>query len=99
MNEGSRLTISTSQDDDWVRVNVHDTGCGISPENMDKIFTPFFTTKDEVKGVGLGLAVSYGIVERHGGGVEVGSEPGQGGGFSGRGPGAPKKKKQQKTKN
>ena len=82
MNEGSRLTISTSQDDDWVRVNVHDTGCGISPENMDKIFTPFFTTKDEVKGVGLGLAVSYGIVERHGGRIDVQSEVGEGSTFT-----------------
>jgi two-component system NtrC family sensor kinase len=49
---------------------------------MDKLFTPFFTTKDEVKGVGLGLAVSYGIIERHGGRIEVQSEEGKGSTFT-----------------
>ncbi len=58
----------------WVALGVTDTGCGIPPENMDKLFTPFFTTKDEVRGVGLGLSVSYGIIERHGGRIEVQSE-------------------------
>ena len=82
MNEGCKLTIRTSQDGDWVRVSVHDTGCGIPPENMDKLFTPFFTTRDEVKGVGLGLAISYGIVERHGGRIEVQSEVGKGSTFT-----------------
>jgi len=82
MNEGSKLTLRTLKDGDWVRVSVHDTGCGIPPENMDKLFTPFFTTKDEVKGVGLGLAVSYGIVERHGGRIEVQSEVGKGSTFT-----------------
>ncbi len=74
MKEGYRLDIRTAEEDDWVKISVHDTGCGIPSENMDKLFTPFFTTKDEVKGVGLGLAVSYGIVERHGGRIEVESE-------------------------
>ncbi|GAJ08285.1 unnamed protein product, partial [marine sediment metagenome] len=45
---------------------VLDTGCGISLENMDKLFTPFFTTKGKEKGVGLGLAVVYGIIQRPG---------------------------------
>jgi two-component system NtrC family sensor kinase len=49
---------------------------------MDKLFTPFFTTKDEVKGVGLGLAVSYGIIERHGGRIEVQSEVNKGSTFT-----------------
>ncbi|OGO02013.1 MAG: hypothetical protein A2Y90_05865 [Chloroflexi bacterium RBG_13_52_12] len=82
MKEGGKLTIGVTQDEDWVRVNFRDTGCGIPPENMDKIFTPFFTTKDEVKGVGLGLAISYGIVERHGGRIDVQSEVGTGSTFT-----------------
>jgi signal transduction histidine kinase len=82
MNEGGRLTIRASGEDGWVRIAVQDTGTGITPENMKKLFTPFFTTKDEVKGVGLGLAVSYGIVERHGGRIEVKSEVGRGSTFT-----------------
>ncbi|OGO18002.1 MAG: hypothetical protein A2Z15_08225 [Chloroflexi bacterium RBG_16_50_11] len=78
MSEGGKLTISLSQDNDWVRVSVRDTGYGITSENMEKLFTPFFTTKEEVKGVGLGLAISYGIVERHRGKIEVQSEVGKG---------------------
>jgi len=79
MPDGGRLTIRTSADEDGqVSVSVEDTGCGIAPENIDKLFTPFFTTKEEVKGVGLGLAVSHGIVERHGGKIEVQSEVGKG---------------------
>jgi signal transduction histidine kinase len=83
MEEGCRLTIdASSSDKDWVRIGFHDTGCGISKENMEKLFTPFFTTKDEVKGVGLGLAVSHGIIERHGGTIEVESEVGKGSTFT-----------------
>jgi signal transduction histidine kinase len=52
-------------------MEVQDTGRGISPENMSKLFTPFFTTKKEVKVVGLGLAVSYGIIQLHHGKIEV----------------------------
>jgi signal transduction histidine kinase len=82
MQEGCQVTIGTSGDNGWVRIRVSDTGCGITPENMEKLFTPFFTTKEEVKGVGLGLAVSYGIIERHGGRIEVQSEAGKGSTFT-----------------
>ncbi len=82
-SEGGRLTIRSSLGEDGrVRVSFQDTGCGIPPENIDKIFTPFFTTKEEVKGVGLGLSVSYGIIERHGGKIEVQSEVGKGSTFT-----------------
>jgi signal transduction histidine kinase len=81
-DEGGLVTIRASAADGWVRIAVRDTGSGITPENMKKLFTPFFTTKEEVKGVGLGLAVSYGIVERHGGRIEVESEVGKGSTFT-----------------
>jgi signal transduction histidine kinase len=82
MNEGGKLTIHTAMEDGWISMSVSDTGCGIPPENMDKLFTPFFTTKEDVKGVGLGLAVSYGIIERHGGRIEARSEVGKGSTFT-----------------
>ncbi len=63
---------------DWLLLTVSDNGEGIREENLAKIFDPFFTTKAEGKGVGLGLAVSYGIVEAHGGEVEVKSKAGEG---------------------
>ena len=63
---------------DAVTLRVSDNGEGISPENLSKIFDPFFTTKPEGKGVGLGLAVMYGIVDAHGGEVEVKSRVGEG---------------------
>jgi signal transduction histidine kinase len=78
MPEGGKLTIRTSIDNNQqVKIEVQDTGCGISPENMSKLFTPFFSTKGK-KGVGLGLAVAYGIVQRHHGRIEVQSKVGEG---------------------
>ncbi len=63
-------------------IQIEDTGCGISKEHLSKLFTPFFTTKKEVKGVGLGLAVSYGIIQRHHGKISVKSKEGEGTTFS-----------------
>jgi len=82
MPEGGKLTVRSSAVDSEVRVDVQDTGCGISKENMGKLFTPFFTTKVKGKGVGLGLAVVHGIIEKHEGRIEVQSEVGEGTTFS-----------------
>jgi signal transduction histidine kinase len=78
MPQGGKLTIRTSAGNGQLKMEIHDTGCGISPKNMRKLFTPFFTTKQEVKGVGLGLAISYGIIQRHNGKIEVHSKEGEG---------------------
>ncbi len=84
MPNGGNLTISTSLAKgveignslkDMVRIDIKDTGIGISKENLDKLFTPFFTTKAKGKGVGLGLPVAHGIIEQHNGKIEVDSEP------------------------
>ena len=83
MPDGGKLMIHTSLgDDNCVRASFQDTGHGIAPENMEKLFVPFFTTKEQEKGLGLGLAVSYGIIERHGGRIEVSSEVGKGSSFT-----------------
>lgn len=76
-----RVVIETSAADAMVTLTVSDNGEGIPPENLTKIFDPFFTTKSEGKGVGLGLAVSYGIIQAHGGEIEVKSKPGEGATF------------------
>ncbi len=82
-NGGKQLFVSTAQTDDEVTVAVRDTGAGIQPEHLHRIYDPFFTTKNtpkegQHKGTGLGLAVSYGIVQEHGGRIEVESEIGEG---------------------
>ena len=61
-----------------LRVEVKDTGCGITEENMAKLFTPFFTTKEKGQGVGLGLAVARSIIEKHCGSIDVESHEGEG---------------------
>ena len=79
MPEGGRLTLRTSTSSDGqLKLEVQDTGSGISPENMGKLFTPFFTTKGKGKGVGLGLAVSHGIIQRHRGRIDAQSKVGEG---------------------
>jgi signal transduction histidine kinase len=82
MENKGKITIHTGAEEGWVKMSISDTGCGIPEENMDKIFTPFFTTKEDIKGVGLGLAVSHGIIERHGGRIETQSEVGKGSTFT-----------------
>jgi len=81
-DRGGSLTIRSSASGDTVQVEVIDTGTGIAPEHMHRIFEPFFTTKPEVSGTGLGLSVSLGIVESHGGSIEVQSEFGKGSTFT-----------------
>ena len=78
MIDGGTLTISASNRDDEVLIEVSDTGVGIAPENLPKIFDPFFTTKEIGHGTGLGLAVCYGILTEHGGGLDVQSTVGAG---------------------
>jgi len=65
-----------------IEIVCSDTGCGIEPENLDKVFDPFFTTKEVGQGTGLGLSVSFGIVQRHGGTIHVWSKVGRGSVFT-----------------
>ncbi len=76
-----RIAVETSiasNRDRKIRIRITDNGSGISPEQLGKIFNPFFTTKDVGKGTGLGLSISYGIVKDHGGQLEASSVPGEG---------------------
>jgi two-component system NtrC family sensor kinase len=82
MVNGGTLTVTTGPDGDNVVMDITDTGSGIREEHIDKIFDSFFTTKGEVKGVGLGLSVCYGFIKEHGGEIEVKSQEGVGTTFS-----------------
>ena len=79
MDGGGILTISAHRSHDIVSIGFADTGHGIPRENMDKIFEPFFTTKKVGEGTGLGLSVSYGIVKKFGGDIQVKSQTDEGG--------------------
>jgi two-component system NtrC family sensor kinase len=82
MPDGGKLEIEAFALKGKITVAVRDTGTGISSENLDRIFDAFFTTKEKVSGVGLGLSVSYGIVTQHGGLIGVESAPGKGSTFT-----------------
>lgn len=81
MPDGGTLTISTERSINSITLKIRDTGVGMSQEQIDKIFIPFFTTKDINEGTGLGLPVVLGIVQSHGGYIDVESIPGEGSTF------------------
>ncbi len=78
MPKGGMLTVGTGREKNKAVIHIRDTGMGIPEESRDKIFEAFFTTKQKVKGVGLGLSVCYGIIKNHGGEIKVESEEGKG---------------------
>jgi signal transduction histidine kinase len=78
IGERGKITVRTGHDEEHVWVEIQDTGCGIKPENLTRIFDPFYTTKPVGKGTGLGLSLAYGIVKKHEGVIEVHSELGVG---------------------
>jgi PAS domain S-box-containing protein len=82
------IRIRTRHEGNEVVVEIADTGKGMTPETLSKLFTPFFTTKPRGQGTGLGLSVSYGIIAKHKGRIDVQSQPGQGSTFTIRLPAA-----------
>jgi len=81
MPKGGTLTVRTTREDNKVLIHIQDSGVGVPEEIRDKIFEAFFTTKQKVKGVGLGLSVCYGIIKDHGGEIKVESEVDKGTSF------------------
>jgi two-component system NtrC family sensor kinase len=86
---GDSITVTTANsavrneaDQQGIEISIADTGCGIPPEHLNKLFDPFFTTKEVGHGTGLGLSVTLGIVQRHGGTIQVASEVGKGSTFT-----------------
>ncbi len=75
MSSGGTLEVRTWRDGGVVKVDVADSGHGIAPEHLRRIYDPFFTTKGAQKGTGLGLSVTYGIIQEHGGSIEVTNRP------------------------
>ncbi len=75
--EDSQIEILTSKEGDWVKVEIQDNGPGIPEENQTRVFDSFFTTKEPGKGTGLGLNISYTIIQKHHGDITVSSEPGR----------------------
>lgn len=82
LQDGGVITITTCHDDKKVAVEIKDTGIGIKPADIDRIFQPFYTTKPAIKGTGLGLSVCHGIVQNHHGEIHVESAQGKGSTFT-----------------
>jgi len=86
MPTGGELHIKTSlrqrEQREWIAMSMMDTGTGISPENLERVFEPFFTTRSKDGGTGLGLSVTYGIIADHGGLIDVDSQVGKGSTFT-----------------
>ncbi len=82
MDGKGRLVVGSSLGDDVVKIDITDTGCGISKENLDRIFDPFYTSNNGHVGIGLGLSISYGIVLEHQGTIEAKSEAAKGSTFT-----------------
>jgi two-component system NtrC family sensor kinase len=78
MPKGGTLAVRTVREGEMVMIHIQDTGIGIPEKIRDKVFEAFFTTKQKVKGVGLGLSVCYGIIKDHSGEIKIESEEGKG---------------------
>jgi len=77
-SEGTITIASSSLDHNWVEIKISDTGAGIPQEDLNKVFSPFYTTKSPGKGTGLGLSITYGIIKMHRGQINVQSQEGKG---------------------
>jgi len=82
MPEGGALTVTSREEPEWLILTIRDTGPGIPPADLGRIFEPFFTTKEPGTGTGLGLSVSFSLVKRMGGHIEVESHPGEDSNFT-----------------
>ena len=82
MKEGGQLTIQSAHGQDYVEINVHDTGCSMDDSMIRHLFEPFYSTKDVNEGTDYGLSVSYAIIEKHKAIISVNSEPNQGSTFT-----------------
>ena len=82
MSDGGKLTVTTHRVDDRFVISVTDTGCGMKAEHLERVFMPFFTTKDPGEGTGLGLSVSHSIIQNLGGRMYAESTPGSGSTFT-----------------
>lgn len=79
LKKGGEIKIVTAlEDNDYVTISIADNGAGIPTEDFDKIFIPFFSTKEVGKGIGLGLSICHGIIEEHNGRIEIQSKMGHG---------------------
>jgi two-component system NtrC family sensor kinase len=82
VDKGGSIRVTAAATEERLTISITDDGCGIAPENMDKIFNPFFTTKPTGQGTGLGLSLCHNLVQGMGGDIVVESEPGHGATFT-----------------